>query len=110
MKRPLKIVILGDSGVGKTCILSKYVQEEIGVTQPIVGVDLHVKKILIDDNVVTLQIWGLSGRYQFDFRTKKHYQGAHCCVLVYDITSQASFDSLVHWFGNFIKNAGSIDP
>ena len=61
-KNFLKIVILGDSGVGKTTILQQYLNGKVtGHSKPTIGADFSKKEILIDNNVVTLQIWDTAG-------------------------------------------------
>ena len=105
-KNFLKIVILGDSGVGKTTILQQYLSGKTGASKPTIGADFSKKEILIDNTVVTLQIWDTAGQEKFQSLGYAFYRGADCCALVYDITSQQSFDSLSRWRDGFHENAG----
>ena len=109
-KNFLKIVILGDSGVGKTTILQQYLSGKTGASKPTIGADFSKKEILIDNTVVTLQIWDTAGQEKFQSLGYAFYRGADCCALVYDITSQQSFDSLSRWRDGFHENAGPSDP
>ena len=107
----MKIVILGDSGVGKTTILQQYLNGKVtGQSKPTIGADFSKKEILIDNTVVTLQIWDTAGQEKFQSLGYAFYRGADCCALVYDITNTQSFDSLARWRDGFIENAGPQDP
>ena len=64
-KNFLKIVILGDSGVGKTTLLQQYLNGRTGHCKPTIGADFSKKEILIDNTVVTLQIWDTAGQEKF---------------------------------------------
>lgn len=87
-KNYLKIVILGDSGVGKTTLLQQYLNGKVSrQTKPTIGADFSKKEILIDNTVVTLQIWDTAGQEKFQSLGYAFYRGADCCALVYDITS-----------------------
>ena len=106
-KNFLKIVILGDSGVGKTSILQQYLNGKVsGNSKPTIGADFSKKEILIDNTVLTLQIWDTAGQEKFQSLGYAFYRGADCCALVYDITNQQSFEALSRWRDGFIENAG----
>lgn len=110
-KNYLKIVILGDSGVGKTTLLQQYLNGKVSrQTKPTIGADFSKKEILIDNTVVTLQIWDTAGQEKFQSLGYAFYRGADCCALVYDLTSAQSFESLDRWKKGFIDNAGPSDP
>ena len=106
----IKIVILGDSGVGKTSLLSQYVhQKAANNTKPTIGADFSKKEIQVDGQVVTLQIWDTAGQEKFQSLGFAFYRGADCCALTYDLTNPASFDALDKWKDGFIQNAGPDD-
>ena len=110
-KNFLKIVILGDSGVGKTTLLQQYLNgKTTGQSKPTIGADFSKKEILIDNTVVTLQIWDTAGQEKFQSLGYAFYRGADCCALVYDITNQQSFEALARWRDGFNENAGPQDP
>ena len=65
---------------------------------------------MIDNTVVTLQIWDTAGQEKFQSLGYAFYRGADCCALVYDITNMKSFESLTRWRDGFIEHAGPDDP
>jgi Ras-related protein Rab-7A len=106
----LKIIILGDSGVGKTAFLQKYVHGHfIMEHKATIGADFITKELVIDDKMVTLQIWDTAGQERFQSLGVAFYRGADACVLVYDITNQKSFEDLEQWKREFIGQAQPED-
>lgn len=107
----LKIVIIGDSSVGKTTLLQQYLNGKVtGNAKPTIGADFSKKETLIDNQVVTLQIWDTAGQEKFQSLGYAFYRGADCCVLVYDITQKKSFENLTKWKQGFIDNAAPDEP
>ena len=107
----LKIVILGDSGVGKTTLLQQYVHQKASAnTKPTIGADFSKKEIQIDGQVVSLQIWDTAGQEKFQSLGFAFYRGADCCALTFDLTNPASFDALNKWKEGFIDNAQPDEP
>jgi Ras-related protein Rab-7A len=107
----LKIVIIGDSSVGKTTLLQQYLNGKvIGNAKPTIGADFSKKETMIDNQVVTLQIWDTAGQEKFQSLGYAFYRGADCCVLVYDITNRKTFENLTKWKQGFIDNAAPDDP
>jgi len=88
----LKIIILGESGVGKKAILHQFVHKRfIEEHKATIGADFSTKEIVFDDKVITLQIWDTAGQERFQSLGNAFYRGADACVLVYDVTNEASF-------------------
>ena len=107
----MKIVILGDSGVGKTTLLRQYVHNKASAnTKPTIGADFSKKEIQVDGQVVTLQIWDTAGQEKFQSLGFAFYRGADCCALCFDLTNPQSFEALDKWKEGFIENAGPDDP
>ena len=107
----LKIVIIGDSSVGKTTLLQQYLNGKVtGNAKPTIGADFSKKETLIDNQVVTLQIWDTAGQEKFQSLGYAFYRGADCCVLVYDITNRKTFENLTKWKQGFIDNASPDEP
>jgi len=93
-----KIVLIGDSSVGKTNILSKYISDEYDPdTQATIGVELSTKNYTFDNNEVKVQIWDTAGQEKYRSITSSYYKGAHGCLLVYDITRKATFENIDKW-------------
>mmetsp|Transcript_18985 Transcript_18985/g.30166 ORF Transcript_18985/g.30166 Transcript_18985/m.30166 type:complete len:222 (-) Transcript_18985:287-952(-) len=104
----LKIIVLGESGVGKTAILHRYIHHEfIEEHKSTIGADFFSKKIDVGRNLVTLQIWDTAGQERFQSLGDAFYRGANACILVFDITSKQSFDRLDHWKSEFLSKNNS---
>ena len=94
----LKILLLGDTGVGKTSILLKYTDgyfPEMYIST--IGVEYKSKKVNINGNNINLQIWDTAGQERYKSITTSFLKGADGVLFVYDITQKASFDSLKNW-------------
>jgi len=107
----LKIIILGDSGVGKTSLMNQYVNKRFSNQyKATIGADFLTKEVMIDDKLVTLQIWDTAGQERFQSLGVAFYRGADACILVYDITVEKSFDQLNSWRDEFLSQASPRDP
>eukprot|EP00002_Diphylleia_rotans_P039620 TRINITY_DN9224_c0_g1_i1.p1 TRINITY_DN9224_c0_g1~~TRINITY_DN9224_c0_g1_i1.p1 ORF type:complete len:206 (+),score=43.34 TRINITY_DN9224_c0_g1_i1:43-660(+) len=93
-----KLLLVGDSGVGKSSIMNRFCtgQYEEDNTSTI-GVDFKIKLINIGDKRVKLTIWDTAGQEKFRTLTSSYYRGAHGIIMVYDVTSSQSFESLSSW-------------
>uniref|UniRef100_A0A0K0EXZ3 Ras-related protein Rab-7a (inferred by orthology to a human protein) n=2 Tax=Strongyloides TaxID=6247 RepID=A0A0K0EXZ3_STRVS len=110
-KSLLKIVILGNSGVGKTSLMNQYVKQKFtNQYKATIGADFLTKDIRIDDRLVTMQIWDTAGQERFQSLGVAFYRGADCCVLVYDVTDTASFRQLDSWRDEFLIQANPRNP
>jgi len=107
----LKVIILGDSGVGKTSLMNQYVNKKFSKQyKATIGADFLTKEVMVDDKLVTMQIWDTAGQERFQSLGVAFYRGADSCVLVYDITDQKSFDSLSGWKEEFLVQAAPQAP
>merc|ERR1712164_98314 len=89
----LKLIILGDSGVGKTSLMNQYVNKKFSKQyKATIGADFLTKEVMIDDKLVTMQIWDTAGQERFQSLGVAFYRGADSCVLVYDVTDSKSFE------------------
>ena len=101
-----KIVLIGDSNVGKTNILSKYLQNEFNPdSKATVGVEFGSKTFNINDNVIKAQIWDTAGTEKYRSITNAYYKGAKGVFVVYDISRKASFNNIDKWLFD-LKNNG----
>ncbi len=102
-----KILILGDSTVGKTCFLTRYADNTFQENQmATLGVDYKLKNVKMEDgNTVKLQIWDTAGQDRFHSLTRNYFKGAHGIILLYDITTQSSFDNVSNWIKQIKEDA-----
>ncbi|XP_045110325.1 ras-related protein Rab-43-like [Portunus trituberculatus] len=93
-----KVVVIGDCGVGKTCVVQRFKSgnyvERHGNT---IGVDFSMKSLIVDRKKVKLQIWDTAGQERFRTITQSYYRSANGVVIVYDITKRSSFLSVQRW-------------
>jgi len=105
-KHLFKYIIVGDTAVGKSCLLQQFTDNRF---QPVhdltIGVEFGSKTIMIDGNAVKLQIWDTAGQEKFRSITRSYYRGAAGCLLVYDITRRETFDHLPSWLDDCRKYA-----
>jgi len=106
-KALLKVIILGDSAVGKTSLLTRYVEKKFDNRhKATIGADFLIKELDINGTTVTLQIWDTAGQDRFQTLGSAFYRGADACFLVFDITSQQSFSHISAWRDEFAIQAG----
>jgi len=107
----LKVIILGNSGVGKTSLMNQYVNKKFSNQyKATIGADFLTKEVMVDDRLVTMQIWDTAGQERFQSLGVAFYRGADCCVLTYDVTDPESFKSLDSWRDEFLIQASPRDP
>lgn len=100
-----KLVMLGESAVGKTNIIRRYVHNEFDTNiSPTVGVDSALKTLHIDKKTVKLQIWDTAGQEKFRVISSAYYKNADGAILVYDISKKESFKRLVYWLKELKDN------
>ncbi|KAI8621639.1 ras-related protein rab-7 [Chytriomyces sp. MP71] len=111
-RRPmLKVIILGDSGVGKTSLMNQYVNRKFtNQYKATIGADFLTKDLELDGKNVTTQIWDTAGQERFQSLGVAFYRGADCCVLVFDVNNSKSFDQLDSWRDEFLLQASPRDP
>ena len=102
----MKILLLGDSNVGKSCIVLRYTDNIFSHNLlNSIGVDFKLKNIEIDNKKIKLQIWDTAGMEKFRTITTSYYKGAHAFLIVFDITMRDSFDHIVKWMADIDKFA-----
>jgi len=90
--------MVGDSGVGKSSLLKRFSSREFtGDYISTIGVDFEIKTLEVEGKTVKLQIWDTAGQERFQNITTSYYRGAHCIILVYDITQSESFQHVHKW-------------
>ena len=99
-----KILLLGDSGVGKSSIILRYIDNMFSTNlMNSIGVDFKLKNIQVENKKVKLQIWDTAGQERFRAITTSYYKGAQAIVIVYDVTDKDSFDHLKNWISDIEK-------
>jgi len=93
-----KILVIGESGVGKSAILLRFAENTFSETfMSTVGVDFKIKKVNVKDKVLKLQIWDTAGQERFRTIMASFYRGAHGILLVFDVTDPGSFLKVKYW-------------
>ena len=104
-----KLVLIGDTGVGKTNILSRYINNEFSLaTQSTVGVEFGSKIIKKNDKLIKLQIWDTAGQERYKSITSAYYKGSKGALVVYDISRKGTFENVDKWIEE-LKANGSED-
>lgn len=93
-----KFLVVGNSGVGKSCLLIRFIDDTFDEDQgPTIGVDFKSKIIDVNGNTVKLTIWDTAGQERFRTLTASYYRGAHGVILVYDVSNRESFTDVTMW-------------
>merc|ERR1712198_108327 len=101
-----KLLLIGDSGVGKTCILFRFSEDAFNTTFiSTIGIDFKIKTIELRGKKIKLQIWDTAGQERFHTITTSYYRGAMGIMLVYDITQPKTFDNIAKWLRNIDEHA-----
>ena len=104
----IKLLMLGDTGVGKTCLLVRYAYDSFSPTFiTTIGIDFKIKHLDLDDAKVKLQIWDTAGQERFRTITVSYFKGAHGIILLYDVTDRETFESIRNWIQQ-VGNSASI--
>ena len=99
-----KILLLGDSTVGKTCFLLRYTDDTfLDLHMATIGLDYRLKTMILDDQrIVKVQLWDTAGQDKFRAITRNYYKGARGIILIYDVTNIKSYENIKKWI-NEIK-------
>lgn len=106
-----KLIVLGDSGVGKTTIIHDFINQEFRADfKTTIGADFSSATCYVGDKQVELQIWDTAGEERFHSVGAAFYRGTDACILVYDLTHRHSFERLEVWRKDLIQKAGIERP
>ncbi|WCJ34444.1 hypothetical protein M5689_015754 [Euphorbia peplus] len=89
-----KILLIGDSGVGKSSLLVSFISHSVEDQSPTIGVDFKIKQLIVDGKRLKLTIWDTAGQERFRTLTSSYYRNAQGIILVYDVTRRESFTNL----------------
>ena len=102
-----KILIIGESNVGKTCLLLRYTDDSFTANYlSTIAIDFKIKIINIENKLIKLLIWDTAGQERFGAITKTYFKGASGIILIYDISDRCSFKNVINW----IKMAEVNEP
>jgi len=93
-----KVVLIGDSGVGKSNLLSRFTRDEFNLeSKSTIGVEFATKSIMTEGKTIKAQIWDTAGQERYRAITSAYYRGAVGALLVYDISKRSSYDNVTRW-------------
>ncbi|KAH0937356.1 hypothetical protein HID58_004817 [Brassica napus] len=102
----IKLLLIGDSGVGKSCLLLRFSDGSFTTSFiTTIGIDFKIRTIELDDKRIKLQIWDTAGQERFRTITTAYYRGAMGILLVYDVTDETSFNNIRNWIRNIEQHA-----
>lgn len=105
----LKVIVVGDSGVGKTCLLVRYIRNLFDEeSQPTLGVEFMTKIVTTEKHKIQLQLWDTAGQELFRSVTRGYYRGSAGAFLVFDITNRDTFENIGKWLQD-IKDVARSD-
>lgn len=101
-----KLLLIGDSGVGKSCLLLRFADDSYLESYiSTIGVDFKIRTVEQDAKTIKLQIWDTAGQERFRTITSSYYRGAHGIIVVYDVTDQESFNNVKQWLNEIDRYA-----
>lgn len=99
-----KVVLIGDSSIGKSSILLRFSDDEFQDSYiTTIGVDFKIKTIDVDGKLVKLQIWDTAGQERFRTISRAYYSNVDGILIIYDITNENTFDNVQYWLGEISK-------
>ncbi|CAH1382378.1 hypothetical protein MTP99_006352 [Tenebrio molitor] len=105
-----KLLIIGDSGVGKSSLLLRFADNTFsGSYITTIGVDFKIKTVSLDGQKVKLQIWDTAGQERFRTITSTYYRGTHGVIVVYDVTNGESFANVKRWLHEIEQNCDVVN-
>eukprot|EP01091_Cochliopodium_minus_P016027 TRINITY_DN5877_c0_g1_i1.p1 TRINITY_DN5877_c0_g1~~TRINITY_DN5877_c0_g1_i1.p1 ORF type:complete len:187 (-),score=43.76 TRINITY_DN5877_c0_g1_i1:55-615(-) len=94
----MKLIVVGDSGVGKTSIITRYVENKFNIyNKASIGMEFSPKQFLIDDRIVYGQIWEMIPSGRFNENLGYFFRGADCCMIVINLADCGAFESIQKW-------------
>lgn len=102
----MKLLLIGDSNVGKSCLLMRFCDKEYTPTYiSTIGIDFRIHRMDIDNKKIKAQIWDTAGQERFKTITTAYFRGVHGILLVYDVTNRSSFYNVSNWIRQLKEHA-----
>ncbi len=106
----IKVIVIGNARVGKTALIHQFTTNRFNPNYKVtIGADFSTKEVIVDQKIVSLQIWDTAGQEKYHSLGSAFYNGAECCVIVFDITDQKSFERIEFWRNEFLDKANPED-
>jgi Ras-related protein Rab-11A len=104
----ITVVLIGDSGVGKSNLLSRFTRNEFNLdSKSTIGVEFATRSIQVDSKTIKAQIWDTAGQERYRAITSAYYRGAVGALLVYDISKHQTYDNVTRWLKELRDHADS---
>ncbi|KAG7914363.1 hypothetical protein KL925_004594 [Ogataea polymorpha] len=104
--KTMKLLLVGDSGVGKSCLLLRFVDDKFNPSFiTTIGIDFKIKTIELNGSKIKLQVWDTAGQERFRTITTAYYRGAMGIIIVYDVCDENSFESVKKWYQTVNQHA-----
>jgi Ras-related protein Rab-1A len=102
-----KIVLIGDTSVGKSCLLTRFADDQFSESYvTTIGVDFRFKTMIVCDKITKVQVWDTAGQERYRSITNAYYRGAEAIMIVFDVTNKDSFTHIQDWMEEIIKYTG----
>ena len=107
MSTPIKLVMLGESGVGKTSVITRYITGSFPESaKPTIGAAFLTKEIRVNDNQYDLMIWDTAGQEEYRGLAPMYYRNALVAIVMFDVSNEQSFTAIDYWLKDLKDNAG----
>ena len=102
-----KIVLIGDTSVGKSCLLTRFADDQFSESYvTTIGVDFRFKTMIVCDKITKVQVWDTAGQERYRSITNAYYRGAEAIMIVFDMTNKDSFTHIQDWMEEIVKYTG----
>ncbi len=106
----IKILMIGDSNVGKSCLLLRYCDNHFSPTFiTTIGIDFKIKNIDVNNKKIKMQIWDTAGQERFRTITASYFRGGQAACITYDVTNKESFEHVKLWIDELQRNNSKVD-
>lgn len=104
----IKLVFIGDSSVGKTCLLTRFSEDRFSNDHmPTIGIDFKIRMLQVGNKRIKVQLWDTAGQERFQTITANYYKGAEVVILVYDSSVASTYQNVETWLKQIDQNAES---